>query len=162
MLVDAQGVHVDAGTKTDGVTAMVSTGSLVDSMSQFAAADDIDMTLYDVLASCDTAASSSVTVNSDGTFEIPWQPDTNSSDDLWLTYGATDKVLDYGADPNMPNSASQIAYIVPEGLAMCRVRQNGAYMAGVDPGFTRRYGNANWADLGDKDLTSLYTGATGD
>lgn len=160
VLVDAQGVHVDAGTKTDGVTAMVSTGSLVDSMSQFAAADDIDMTLYDVLASYDTAASSSVKVNSDGTFEIPWQPDTNSRDDLWLTYGATDKVLDYGADPNMPNSASQIAYIVPEGLAMCRVRQNGAYMAGVDPGFTRRYGNADWVDLGDKDLTSLYTGAT--
>ena len=160
VLVDAQGVHVDAGAKTDGVTAMVSMGSLVDSMSEFAAADDIDMTLYDVLASCDTAASNSVMVNSDGTFDISWQPDTNSNEDLWLTYGATDKVLDYGADPNMPNSANQIAYIVPEGLAMCRVRQNRAYKNEEVEGQAGRYGNADWADLGDKDLASLYTGAT--
>lgn len=160
VLVDDRGVHVDAGTKTDGVTAMVSMGSLVDSMSEFAAADDIDMTLYDVLASCETAASSSVTVNSDGTFEIPWVPDTNSSDDLWLTYGATDKVLDYGADPNTPNSTIQIAYIVPEGLAMCRVRQNRVYKNEEIAGQTCRYGNADWSDLGDRDLTSLYTGAT--
>ena len=160
VLVDDRGVHVDAGTKNDGVTAMVSMGSLVDSMSEFAAADDIDMTLYDVLASCDTAASSSVTVKSDGTFEIPWVPDTNSGDDLWLTYGATDKVLDYGADPNMPNSTRQIAYIVPEGLAMCRVRQNRVYKNEEIAGQTCRYGNADWSDLGDRDLTSLYTGAT--
>lgn len=160
VLVDAQGVHVDAGTMTDGVTAMVSTGSLVDSMSGFAAADDIDMTLYDILASCDTASSNSVTMNPDGSFAIPWQSDKDQSDDLWLTYGATDRVLDYGPDPNMPNSALQVAYIVPEGLAMCRVRQNGAYMEGEDPGFMRRYGNADWVDLGDRDLTPLYTSAT--
>lgn len=164
VLVDARGVHVDAGTKDDGVAAMVSIGSLVDSMSQFAADDDIDMTFFDILASCDTASSDDVRVNQDGTFSIGWNKDTNPNDDLWLTYGAAQKVLDYGADNNRPSTGqgdeNLISYITQEGLAMCRVRQNRAYGAGEDAGFIRRYGTADWTDLGEKDLTSLYTGAT--
>lgn len=161
VIVDKDGVHVDAGTKTDGVTAMVSTGSLVDSMAEFAAKDDIDMTLFDIVASCSTAASSEVQDAEGDVPVIAWTQDTNPQDDLWLTHGAADKVLDYGADINMPNGRSEIAYTVTEGFGMARVRQNGAYADGSAPGpAAKRYGRADWTNLGERDLTSLYTGAT--
>lgn len=164
VLVDAWGVHVDAGSKTDGVTAMVSTGSLVDSMAQFAARDDIDMSLFDIVASCYALPSSAVAVGEDGAFSIPWEQASKTGEDLWLTYGASNKVLDYGADPNMPGGSAQMAYMVTEGMAMCRVRQNGVYGnpdgAAALPGADERYGFADWTDLGDADLTPLFTGAT--
>ena len=163
VLVDAQGVHVDAGTADDGVSALVSMGSLVDSMASFAAKDDTDMTLYDVVASCRTARSDQATVNPDGSVSIAWTEDDDPTDDIWMTSGASEKVLDYGADlsEKAPSATyGMVAYHVSEGLAMCGVRQNTAYGPGGVAQDPARYGVARWDNLGDRDLTSLYTGAT--
>ncbi len=163
VLVDAQGVHVDTGDADDGVSAMVSMGSLVDSMASFAAKDDTDMTLHDVIASCKTARSDQVVVGPDGTVSIAWSEDADPSDDIWMTYGASDKVLDYGPDMGKDaplETRGMIAYRVCEGLAMCGVRQNTAYGPGGPAQDAARYGVSRWENLGGRDLTSLYTGAT--
>lgn len=163
VLVDARGVHVDTGAAGDGVRAMVSMGSLVDSMTEFAAKDDTDMTLHDVIASCRTARSEDVRVASDGSVEIDWSKDPDRGDDIWLAHGAPHSVLDYGPDASGNGPAQtygMVAYTIDEGLAMCGVRQNGAYGPGGDHEDPDRYGIARWENLGDRDVTALYTGAT--
>lgn len=163
VLVDGAGVHADAGVAGDGITALVSMGSLVDSMAQFAAKDDIDMTLYDVIASCRTARSDQAVVNPDGSISIAWTEDENPDDDIWLECGAADAVLDYGPDrgPHTPAATyGMVVYTVDEGLAMCGVRQNTAYGPGGAHEDPARYGIADWENLQGRDITGLYTGAT--
>lgn len=163
ILVDGTGVHADAGAAGDGITALVSMGSLVDSMAQFAAKDDIDMTLYDVIASRRTARSDQAVVNPDGGISIAWTEDEHPDDDIWLEHGAADAVLDYGPDkgPHAPAATyGMVAYTVDEGLAMCGVRQNTAYGPGGAHEDPARYGTADWENLQGRDITGLFTGAT--
>ena len=163
ILADGTGVHADAGAAGDGITALVSMGSLVDSMAQFAAKDDIDMTLYDVIASRRTARSDQAVVNPDGGISIAWTEDEHPDDDIWLEHGAADAVLDYGPDkgPHAPQATyGMVAYTVDEGLAMCGVRQNTAYGPGGAHEDPARYGTADWENLQGRDITGLFTGAT--
>lgn len=57
IVVDDEGVHVDAGTADDNVTVETGIGSLVYSMRGFAAGDDVNATLHDVKAQAQTADS---------------------------------------------------------------------------------------------------------
>lgn len=57
VIVDDDGVHVDAGDADDNVTVETGIGSLVYSMRGFAAGDDVDSTLHDVKAQAQTADS---------------------------------------------------------------------------------------------------------
>lgn len=62
--VDNEGVHVNAGTENDNVTVETGIGSLVYSMKGFAAGDDVDGTLHDVVATPQTSSSKSYTNDS--------------------------------------------------------------------------------------------------
>lgn len=64
IVVDDDGVHVNAGTETDNVTVETGIGSLVYSMRGFAAGDDVDGTLHDVVATPQTSTSNSYTGDS--------------------------------------------------------------------------------------------------
>ena len=55
VIVDNTGVYVNAGTANDGVSVRRGVGSIVHSMLQFAAGDDIDATLHDIKATLVTA-----------------------------------------------------------------------------------------------------------
>lgn len=57
VIVDDDGVHVDAGDAYDNVTVKTGIGSLVYSMRGFAAGDDVDSTLHDVVAQAQTTGS---------------------------------------------------------------------------------------------------------
>lgn len=57
VIVDDDGVHVDAGDADDNVTVETGIGSLVYSMRGFAAGDDVDSTLHDVVAQAQTTGS---------------------------------------------------------------------------------------------------------
>ena len=57
IVVDDEGVHVDAGTADDNVTVETGIGGLVYSMKGFAAEDHVDATLHDVQAQPQTASS---------------------------------------------------------------------------------------------------------
>lgn len=59
IVVDDEGVHVNAGTEADNVTVETGIGSLVYSMKGFAAGDDVDGTLHDVVATPQTSSSNS-------------------------------------------------------------------------------------------------------
>lgn len=64
IVVDDEGVHVNAGTEADNVTVETGIGSLVYSMKGFAAGDDVDGTLHDVVATPQTSSSKSYTNDS--------------------------------------------------------------------------------------------------
>lgn len=56
IVVDDNGVHVNAGSDTDNISVEAGIGSLVYSMRGFAAGDDVDGTLHDVVAQAQSAS----------------------------------------------------------------------------------------------------------
>ena len=50
VIVDADGVHADAGVAGDDVMVSVGIGSLIDSMNHYGSNDGVEVTLHDVVA----------------------------------------------------------------------------------------------------------------
>lgn len=143
---DEHGVMADAGTPNDGVAVTVAEGHLVPTMTPFATADDIDRTLTNITSTKKTAASG-------------W---ANTSA-LQKTGNTVDLTLDTKKfDPN--DYANTLRYIpvdshnekrawdAEEGWLWFHIEQTP--IADNDPGKNLK------TDLGDSDLTRLFTGET--
>lgn len=110
VIVDDTGVHVNAGDEDDGVSVNLGVGKIVKSMVQFATDDGIDATLHDITATLQTA-----------------DDYTTSGTDSWeegesmnLSYGATDKVLEYG--PTTAGGKTSLSY--DSGWGRLNIKQN--------------------------------------
>lgn len=89
--VDSSGVHVNAGDSDDDISVKLGVGKIVKSMVQFATDDGIDATLHDITATLQTADD----YRDDGT--TSWKaPGEAPGQSMNLSYGATEKVLEYG------------------------------------------------------------------
>lgn len=90
-VVDSSGVHVNAGKSSDDISVKLGVGKIVKSMVQFATDDGIDATLHDITATLQTADD----YRDDGT--TSWKaPGEAPGQSMNLSYGATEKVLEYG------------------------------------------------------------------
>lgn len=148
VIVDDEGVHADAGVEGDGVVALGGIGSLVDSMSQFGVKDDIDMTLYRVIATKATSTASDA--DGDGAYALGgWtegQSDTvtmeNHPDSAYLEYVPVDSGI------------KAPGFTVDTGCVRAVVSQ-------AKKPDTSDLGLANWTDLSkvaNKNLSALFTG----
>lgn len=147
VIVDDEGVHADAGVEGDGVVTLGGIGSLVDSMSQFGVKDDIDMTLYRVVATKATATASDA--DGDGAYALGgWAlgSDTvameNRPDSAYLEYVPVDSGI------------KAPGFTVDTGYVRAMVSQ-------AEKPDTSDLGMASWTDLSrvaNKNLSALFTG----
>lgn len=89
VIVDNQGVHVNAGNADDAVSVQLGVGKLVKSMAQFAVDDGIDASLHDITATLQTTTE--YTLENGGVWT-----DANPAQTMALSYSATGTVLEYG------------------------------------------------------------------
>lgn len=140
IVVNDDGIFVNAGTATDNVTVETGIHALADSMKGFAADDDVDATLHDVQAKPQTGAWNAASKT------FTWR-DT-SANALHLNYDPTaDSGLIY-QPTNIPDNAG--TYTATEGWSRLNITQcllhNGQ--------------GKNKQDLGTKSLNALFTGST--
>lgn len=141
IVVNDDGIFVNAGTATDNVTVETGIHALADSMKGFAANDDVDATLHDVQAKPQT-----------GDWDAARQKFTwsdTSANALHLNYDPTaGSGLIYQPTANITGNAG--TYTATEGWSRLNITQcllhNGQ--------------DKNKQDLGDQSLNALFTGST--
>lgn len=147
VIVDDEGVHADAGVEGDGVVTLGGIGSLVDSMSQFGVKDDIDMTLYRVIATKATSTASDA--DGDGTYALDaWKPGT---DTVTMENRPGSAYLEYVP---VDSGIKAPGFTVDTGYVRAMVSQ-------AKKPDTSDLGLANWTDLSkvaNKNLSALLTG----
>lgn len=140
-VVDSSGVHVNAGKSDDDISVKLGVGKIVKSMVQFATNDGIDATLHDITATLQTAE------NYDTSGTTLW---TEQGQSMNLSYGANDKVLEYG-----PTSTDGPVYLTYDsGWGRLDIKQNLKVDAdGTPPPEPKK-------DLDDQSLNNLFSGTT--
>ena len=148
VIVDDEGVHADAGVEGDGVVTLGGIGSLVDSMSQFGVKDDIDMTLYRVIATKATSTASDA--DGDGAYALGgWAED--KSDTMTMENRPGSAYLEYVP---VDSGIKAPGFTVDAGYVRAMVSQ-------AKKPDTSDLGLANWTDLSkvaNKNLSALFTG----
>ena len=142
IVVNDDGIFVNAGTATDNVTVETGIHALADSMKGFAADDDVDATLHDVQAKPQTGAwnAASKTFTWSGT----------SANALHLNYDPTaaGSGLIYQPTASIPGNAG--TYTATEGWSRLNITQCRNHNSGTQ----------NKQNLGTQSLNALFTGST--
>lgn len=148
IVVDNTGVYADAGTAEDDITVLRGVGSVMRSMVQFAADDDVNTTLQGIKA----VLANDLQFNSEnGSFswsESAWQTE---DDILHLQYANENKMLDYGLYDDSVGTLDTLTLPTETGWSKLLIRQcyNHEGDGAPDPLKT---------NLGDRDLTNLFSG----
>lgn len=141
VIVDDTGVYADAGSEDDGVSVQRGVGRLMRSMLQFAANDDIDATLHDVKAQLLTAQEEPSEAE-----WTEWNDSLSRDSELHLRYDSADETLAY-----VPADGFTKEYLSTEtGWSKLEIRQCLAHADDL--------GDAYKQDLGEKDLSNLFSG----
>lgn len=139
ILVTDQGVYADAGNEEDGISVQLGVGRLVHSMIQFAPLDKVDATLHDIKAF--------LQIGEDGG---KWNGEENAeSNALHLSYSGSENDYEYG--PNDSESTSSTRTI-DKGWGYLKVQQCLDHDDAT--------GETPKQNLGDRDLTPLFSGMT--
>lgn len=151
IIVDDTGVYADAGKSGDGISVLRGVGSVVKSMVQFAAEDDVDATLQDIKAALATSetwdeTSGQFTVSGD---RIDWA--STGPDILHLQYDNANKLLDYGLyDAPATVTLDDVTLETDVGWSKLLIRQCYQHDSGT--------GSSLKTDLQDQDITDLFSG----
>lgn len=139
VMVNEEGVYADAGIKDDGVVVSRGVGTLFATMKRFATDDDLDVTLQHIKADLMTKPS--------GGFAAGDWSAANPQQQIELKYdkASADKAaVEYVAEKD-----GDLAVIrADEGWSKLHITQN---LPSPEP--------ANAQDLGDRDITGLYSGS---
>ena len=152
VIVDADGVHADAGVADDDVTVSVGIGSLIDSMNHYGNNDGVEVTLHDVVAQLRVG-----TVNDSetpGFYRIGgWEKPAPEAEqqDLYLRYSDESAMHEYVWNTDKPKSGTR--FTTDEGFIRAAVKQDAESC-------DQNHGIGTWDDLGTKDITNLFTGST--
>lgn len=143
VIVDGTGVYADAGEENDGIQVTRGVGRLVRSMLQFAVDDGIDVTLHNIVATLQNG-----TLNGN-----TWDWETVSGKEpLHLRYtggNAEGFTLDYAPE----DADGAYSFTVDTDIPRLEVKQCQDTQHKAQKGGTKQ-------DLGNTDLTNLYTGTT--
>ena len=140
IVVDHTGVYADAGVEDDGIVVLRGVGSIIHSMVQFAADDDVDTTLHDIkaaLAVGDTIEG----INTDGIWS------TNNV--LHLRYANENALLDYGLYAGTPGTLDNLSLSTDVGWSKLLIRQCDKHTGDA---------SGEWQDLKNQDITNLFSG----
>lgn len=151
IIVDDTGVYADAGQPEDGISVLRGVGSVIKSMVQFAAEDDVDATLQDIKAALATSVTwdetnEQFTVSGDG---IDWV--STGPEILHLQYDNANKLLDYGLyDAPATVTLDDVTLETKAGWSKLLIRQCYQHDSGT--------GSSLKTDLGEQDITDLFSG----
>ena len=151
IIVDDTGVYADAGQPGDGISVLRGVGSVIKSMVQFAAEDDVDATLQDIKAALAKSVtldetSRQFTVSDKG---IDWG--SEGQDILHLQYDNANKLLDYGLyDAPATVTLDDVTLETKAGWSKLLIRQCYQHDSGT--------GSSLKTDLGEQDITDLFSG----
>lgn len=151
IIVDDTGVYADAGKSGDGISVLRGVGSIIKSMVQFAAEDDVDATLQDIKAALATSVTwdeteKEFTVSDAG---IHW--DSPGPEILHLQYDNANKLLDYGLyDADGKATLDELTLATGSGWSKLLVRQCNRHDPNTDTSLK--------TDLGEQDITDLFSG----
>lgn len=151
IIVDDTGVYADAGQPEDGISVLRGVGSVIKSMVQFAAEDDVNATLQDIKAALATSETwdetkKGFTVSGEG---IDWA--SPGPDILHLQYDNANKLLDYGLyDADGKATLDDVTLETDVGWSKLLIRQ--CYQH--DPAT----GSSLKTNLGEQDITDLFSG----
>lgn len=151
IIVDDTGVYADAGQSEDGISVLRGVGSVIKSMVQFAAEDDVDATLQDIKAALATSVTwdetkKVFTVSDEG---IDW--DSEGQDILHLQYDNANKLLDYGLyDAPATVTLDDVTLETDVGWSKLLIQQCYQHDSGT--------GSSLKTDLGEQDITDLFSG----
>lgn len=145
IVVDNTGVYADAGTDRDGITVLRGVGSVMRSVVQFAADDDVNTTLQGIKAALVT--SDSYTSGSD------WgNADWANGKVLHLQYANENKMLDYGLyDTSVEGTLDKLTLKTNTGWSKLLIRQCYDHKGTEVPDPLK-------TPLGDADITNLFSG----
>ena len=151
VIVGIYSIYADAGAKDDGVTVMAGVGKLMQTMTKYAADDMVNITLRDITAIAQTQKAGSFDLNG-------WKDDllagTQTPRSMNLHYGMN-AVVDYGLHDEDGGQNIYPFFTTDEGFLRTRVVQNTAALQGS--GSYHGNNSANWDNLKDRDLTSLFS-----
>lgn len=151
IIVDDTGVYADAGQPGDGISVLRGVGSVIKSMVQFAAEDDVNATLQDIKAALATSVTwdekkKGFTVSGEG---IDWA--SPGPDILHLQYDNANKLLDYGLyDAPATVTLDDVTLETKAGWSKLLIRQCYRHDSGT--------GSSLKTNLKDKDITDLFSG----
>ncbi len=151
IIVDDTGVYADAGQPEDGISVLRGVGSVIKSMVQFAAEDDVDATLQDIKAALATSETwdetkKGFTVSGE---EINW--DSQGPEILHLQYDNANKLLDYGLyDAPATVTLDDVTLETDVGWSKLLIQQCYQHDSGTDTSLK--------TNLKDKDITDLFSG----
>lgn len=141
VIVDNTGVYVNAGTANDGVSVRRGVGSIVHSMLQFAAGDDIDATLHNIKATLVTAGKGTGGRHTIGT----WTKQPNEERHLRFKEGS--EVLNYLAESGKDEDRY---FELAEGWSKLEIHQCLKHAADSP--------KQDLEEEGDPNLVNLYSG----
>lgn len=144
IVVDDDGVHVNAGSTGDNVSVETSIGNLVWSMKGFAAGDDVDATLHEVSAQPQTSTGQSYPAD-----ESSW---TNDGDALHYHYNDATDTLDY-----IVTGDGDAAYVADAGWSRLDITQCTEHDADETDSPKENLGNQSLNALFDGDVTIQVT-----
>lgn len=151
IIVDDTGVYADAGQPGDGISVLRGVGSVIKSMVQFAAEDNVDATLQDIKAALATSVTwdetkKAFTVSGEG---IHW--DSEGQDVLHLQYQNANELLDYGLyDAPATVTLDDVTLETEAGWSKLLIRQCYQHDPGTDTSLK--------TNLKERDITDLFSG----
>lgn len=147
IVVDHTGVYADAGEKDDGIVVLRGVGSIIHSMVQFAADDDVDITLNHIKAAL--AGAKFNNYQAEGSFTVG-NANWDSDSVLHLQYANAHEMLDYGlTDGTKEGTLDELTIETDAGWSKLLIRQCNTHIG--KQGGVRQ-------DLGDQDITNLFSG----
>lgn len=151
--VGTYSIYADAGTPEDGITVMTEVGKLAQTMKKYAADEEVNITLRDIIATAQIQPSGAFSKNG---WKNMLLEGTQVARSLNLHYGRN-ALIDYGIHDEDGGRTLYPYFVTDTGFITARVKQNRDALTGTAGVYGDVNNNANQEDLGEQDITGLFS-----